>query len=293
MKDQLQYFIKHSQMTQNQVAKALGKSTGTISQYLRGEYKGNTEEIDDAVRRLIARHNANVVDRKFNSDFVMTYAAKRCIGAIQTAHNEHEVSVIYGAAGLGKTQALKQYVRENPETVFIEVDPGYNAKVLLKALCKQLGQPEQGANHDLFERIINKLSADNLIIVDEAELLSTKCLEFLRRINDKTQCGLVLAGMPRLLINLKGKYGDLAQLYSRCGNWCNLENSLNKDDIAKLAKTGLNLNDDELIDVLFETSQGNARRLNKIMRGAIRIAEINGCDIDERVIKTYAKTLIN
>ena len=161
----------------------------------------------------------------------------------------------------------------------------------MKNLCHQLGLNEVGANHELFTRITEKLGEGRLIIVDEAELLSTKSLEYIRRIHDLTGCGVVLAGMPRLLVNLKGKYGELAQLYSRVGLACDLGNQLSEDDIHKLAENGLGT--DEFNQILFKASHGNARRLTKLMRGVIRVAEMHGKQIDEKLINSYAGMLIN
>lgn len=291
MKEQLQRYMQEQGLTQGQIAKAIGKSITTVSQYLKGSYNGRTDEIDDAVARLLQREKDKVVERRFNSEFVSTYAAERCLDTIGIAHAESDIAVITGAAGLGKTQALKRYVAFNPETIFIEIEPSCSPKILLKNLCQQLGLNENGLNHELFTRITEKLGKNRLIIVDEAELLSTKSLEYLRRIHDLTQCGIVLAGMPRLIVNLKGKYGELAQLYSRVTLHCNLENALIKEDIALLAKQGLGT--DEFNDLLYKVSKGNARRLNKLMRGAIRIAEMNKIPLSEAVINRYAEMLIN
>lgn len=291
MKEKLQQYMQQNEMTQTQVAKAIGKSTAVINQYLKGTYKGKTEEIDEAVARLIGRHKDKIVERKFKSDFVATLAAERCLDAIHIAHVEGDIAVIIGAAGLGKTQALKQYVKLNPETIFVEVEPSCSTKVLLRHLCSQLGLNETGQNHELFDRVISKLSEERLIIVDEAELLSTKSLEHIRRIHDLTGCGVVLAGMPRLLMNLKGKYGELAQLYSRVGIACDLGNSLIAEDISLLAEKGLGTG--EFNDLLYNVSKGNARRLNKLMRGVIRVAEMHGRPISAELINRYADMLIN
>ncbi|MFZ7175263.1 AAA family ATPase [[Pasteurella] aerogenes] len=291
MKEKLQQYMQQNEMTQTQVAKAIGKSTAVINQYLKGTYKGKTEEIDEAVARLIGRHKDKIVERKLNSDFVATLAAERCLDAIHIAHVEGDIAVIIGAAGLGKTQALKQYVKLNPETIFVEVEPSCSTKVLLRHLCSQLGLNETGQNHELFDRVISKLSEERLIIVDEAELLSTKSLEYIRRIHDLTGCGVVLAGMPRLLMNLKGKYGELAQLYSRVGIACDLGNSLIAEDISLLAEKGLGTG--EFNDLLYNVSKGNARRLNKLMRGVIRVAEMHGRPISAELINRYADMLIN
>lgn len=295
MKEQLIHYMQQTGMTQTQVAKALGKSNAVISQYLKGEYKGRVDEIDQAVERLISRQKDKVIDRKFDNKFVPTFVAKQCLDVLHIAHVEGEINVITGEAGLGKTQALKQYKNENPEVILIEVEPSCSPKVLLKTLCQQLNVNDTGANHDLFSRITDKLGNNKgfsrLIIVDEAELLSTKSLEYLRRIHDLTGCGLVLAGMPRLIVNLKGKYGELAQLYSRVALACDLGNSLPDEDVCLLAENGLGTS--AFNQKLIQASKGNARRLNKLMRGVIRIAEINHREIDDELIDAYAKMLIH
>lgn len=58
-----------------------------------------------------------------------------------------------------------------------------------------------------------------LLMVDEAELLLYRALEVLRRLHDKAGIGIVLAGMPRLLINLKGRRGEFAQLLPAVWRW--------------------------------------------------------------------------
>jgi DNA transposition AAA+ family ATPase len=70
----------------------------------------------------------------------------------------------------------------------------------------------------MFLDIIDKLkSSGRLNIIDEAEPLPYKSLELLRRIYDKAQVGILLVGMPRLIMNLKGEKRQYAQLYSRVG----------------------------------------------------------------------------
>lgn len=291
MKEQLLHYMEQTGATQTQVAKALGKSVAVINQYLKGTYQGRTDEVDDAVKRLLERHKDKVIERKFNSKFVMTYAAQCCQDVARFAHTDGDINVITGAAGLGKTQALKDYVKHNPDVVMIEVEPSYSPKVLLKTICQKIGVNDTGLNHELFERIKGKLCQGRLLIVDEAELLSTKSLEYLRRINDLTQCGVVLAGMPRLIVNLKGKYGELAQLYSRVSLAIDLGNSLNEEDIAKLAESGIGTA--QFNDLLYKASKGNARRLNKLMRGVIRLSEMHQRPIDETLINSYADMLIH
>ncbi|STO64787.1 helix-turn-helix domain-containing protein [Haemophilus parahaemolyticus] len=187
---------------------------------------------------------------------------------------------------------MKQYAKENSSAVLIEVDPSCTPKVLLKKISDAVGANSRGINNELLDGIVQKLANSNrLLLIDEAELLSTRSLEFIRRIHDLTGVGVVLAGMPRLLVNLKGKNNELAQLYSRVAFALDLGNALCENDLGLLATRAMGT--DEFNDQLIPASHGNARRLSKLMRGVVRTAQINGREIDAALINHFAKMLIN
>lgn len=277
---------------QKQVAQLLGVSVATVSLYLKGEYNGNVAEMDRKVSELIERDKAKVVEAKYNTAFVPTLAARRGMEVMAFAHVEGEINVIYGSAGLGKTQMLKEYERQNSSAVLIEVDPSCTPKVLLRKIAEAVGANARGVNNELLDSIVSKLKgSERLLMIDEAELLSTRSLEFIRRIHDLTGVGVVLAGMPRLLINLKGKNNELAQLYSRVGFACDLGNALSEEDLGLLAESALGTS--EFNAPLIKASNGNARRLSKLMRGVVRSSEINQTPISKELVEQYSKMLIN
>lgn len=277
---------------QKQVAQLLGVSVATVSLYLKGEYNGNVSDIDRKVEELIERDKAKVVEAKYNAAFVPTLAARRGMEVMAFAHVEGEINVIYGSAGLGKTQMLKEYARRNSSAVLIEVDPSCTPKVLLRKLAEAVGANARGVNNELLDSIVSKLKgSERLLMIDEAELLSTRSLEFIRRIHDLTGVGVVLAGMPRLLINLKGKNNELAQLYSRVGFACDLGNALSEEDLGLLAESALGTS--EFNASLIKASNGNARRLSKLMRGVVRSSEINQTPISKELVEQYSKMLIS
>lgn len=277
---------------QKQVAQLLGVSIAVVSLYLKGEYNGNVAEIDRKVDELIERDKAKVVEAKYNDEFVPTLAARKGMDIMRFAHVEGEINVIFGAAGLGKTQMLKQYAKENSSAVLIETDPSCNPKVLLRKVAEAVGANARGNNNDVLDGIVSKLKgSERLLMIDEAELLSTRSLEFVRRIHDLTGIGVVLAGMPRLIVNLKGKNNELAQLYSRVAFACDLGNALPDDDLALLAESALGT--DEFNALLLKACRGNARRLSKLMRGVVRSSEINEVPITAEMVEQYAKMLIS
>lgn len=293
MKNQeLKALMERKGYQQKQVAQLLGVSIAVVSLYLKGDYNGNVAEIDRKVDELIERDKAKVVEAKYNAEFVPTLAARKGMDIMRFAHAEGEINVIFGAAGLGKTQMLKQYARENSSAVLIETDPSCNPKVLLRKIAEAVGANARGVNNELLEGIVAKLKgSERLLMIDEAELLSTRSLEFIRRIHDLAGVGIILAGMPRLLVNLKGKNNELAQLYSRVGFACDLGNALSDEDLALLATSALGTN--EFNASLIKACKGNARRLSKLIRGVVRSSEINEVPITAEMVEQYAKMLIS
>lgn len=293
MKNQeLRALMDSKNYQQKQVAQLLGVSVATVSLYLKGEYNGNVAEMDRKVIELIEREKAKVVEAKYNAAFVPTHTAKRGMDVMRFAHIEGEINVIFGAAGLGKTQMLKEYERQNSSAVLIEVDPSCTPKVLLRKIAEAVGATARGVNNELLESIVTKLKgSERLLMIDEAELLSTRSLEFIRRIHDLTDVGVVLAGMPRLLVNLKGKNNELAQLHSRVGFALDLGNALSEEDLGLLVEGALGTS--EFNAPLIKASNGNARRLSKLMRGVVRSSEINQTPISKELVEQYSKMLIS
>lgn len=147
-------------------------------------------------------------------------------------------------------------------------------------------------NHDNITAIVEKLkNSERLIIIDEAELLSYKCLEVIRRIHDMAGVGVVLAGMPRLRANLRGKRGEYKQLYSRVGFACDIKDRLPDEDVVMLVSAVFG--NDEYADELVKASGGNARRLNKILRGVNRLVKINNKPVSAKMIELTVGMLID
>ena len=281
--------------SQTQVAKAIGKSTAVINQYLQGKYAGDVPAIDALARSFINREVEKEKSQKITARFVPTVTSRKGMDVIRYAHLDGDLNVIYGAAGLGKTMILREYAAQHRDALLIEADPGYTARVVLEELCGLLGISKRGNMHELSEACIAALrDSGRLLMVDEAEHLPYRALETLRRIHDKSGIGLVLAGMPRLIINLKGKRGEYQQLYSRVGFALCIGDSLPQSDITDIAVSMLpGAGSQEVSEALFKASHGNARRLFKLVRGVSRHSEISGNAVSAGAVRKFAEMLIN
>ncbi|EKA5978262.1 AAA family ATPase, partial [Salmonella enterica] len=185
--------------------------------------------------------------------------------------------------------------RRDSNVIFIEADPGFTARTLLEELCGRLRLSKNGNIHTLIEGCVEKLKdSERLLVIDEAELLPYRALEVIRRLHDKAGIGVVLAGMPRLITNLKGKRGEYAQLYSRVALALDLGNALARQDFDQIAVDLMpEAEDRKISDALFEQSKGNARRLFKMARGVYRMCDISKKDVTVTAIEKFSEMLIH
>jgi len=224
----------------NHIAKSLVISPAALSQWLNDKYKGDVEKINESVKAYLIRQAEIVKIAKKEIRFVDTSVSERVFEIARLCHLDGEIGVVYGPAGVGKTAAVKEYVKRNPGTILIEADLGYTSRYLFRDITKALGVADgyhsQISLNIMFEDTIEAMrGTDRMIIIDEAEMLPYKALEMIRRINDKAGVGILLAGMPRLINNIRGKKGEYAQLYSRIGYAIKLE-TLQPEDTFELVK---------------------------------------------------------
>ncbi|EDQ5929968.1 AAA family ATPase [Salmonella enterica] len=281
--------------SQGQVARAIGRSVTAMNLYVQGKYNGDIadmeERIGNFIRRVREKQNALRIDERF----VPTATASSGLEVLSYAHQECEICVLYGAAGLGKTMIIKEYARRDDTVILIEADPGYTARTLLEELCGRLRLSKNGNIHTLIDLCVEKLKGSGrLLVIDEAELLPYRALEVVRRLHDKAGIGVVMAGMPRLIVNLKGKRGEFAQLYSRVALALDLGNALARQDFDQIAVDLMPEAENQKIrDALYNQSKGNARRLFKMARGVYRMCDISKKDVSVTAIEKFSEMLIH
>jgi len=287
--ENLKELLKKKKYTVAYAAKAINVSNATLHLWMNSNYNGNVKKIDDAVANFLEIEKLR--EGRIKVDFVKTTIVDDVFDIAKTCHVENEIGVCCGDAGIGKTYAVKKYAIDNTDVILVEADLGYTPKVLFSEIHKKLGFDGCGTIHGMFLDIINKLkSSGRLIIIDEAEHLPYKSLELLRRIYDKAQVGILLVGMPRLIMNLKGEKRQYAQLFSRVGISIRL-NSLVEEDKKSIISSILP-NYKSIYTTLSEYCSGNTRVLTKLLVRAIRIAEINNMEVNEDVLQASISQII-
>jgi len=285
--EQIKQFLYVAEWTARRLARAAGISGAALSQFLSGQYKGDNLSIKVRVFSVIEREKEKLSLKTINHDFVETTVSKRFFDIANVCRLQCEMGVVFADAGIGKTEAAREFSAKRPDVILIEADPGYTASVFFRELIDKLGT---GGNkrdlHTIFEDCVARLrKSGRLIIVDEAEQLPYKALEMLRRLYDKAGIGILMSGMPKLLANLRGYRGEYAQIFSRVGIASRLV-PLTDHDIKNIVQTQLNSpKEPDLWRVFKKETNGNTRRLFKLLRRAIYLADINdGIDITTEVV---------
>lgn len=278
----LRSYMDEMGKSQSALARALGVSKATLNLYLQNKYVGDVNALNDKVRAFLALAKKRVDTAKLHIEFVETNTAKQMLSFLGMTHVLGQLGIMYGDAGMGKTTCLKAYQRANSACVLIEPDTTFTAKVLLQELCRVLRLPEKGNMHDLMARVVDCLKdSERLIMVDEAELLPLRALETLRRVHDKAGCAVVLAGMPKLLLNLKGPHAAFKQLFGRVSMHLNLGDRVALDDLKQIACEILGIHDERVLESLANKANGSVRKMQKLMENVYYLMRVNGIGLDE------------
>jgi len=291
LREALKGLMESYALSLSQVGRSIGVAPSTVSMWLSGKYRGDNQRLAEAVESYLKVFRERQSVQKRRVKFVPTSVSGKMFEVARLCHLECEIGLAYGEAGIGKTMALKEYARLNPDVILIEADLGFTAKALFEELLDALGLQPRGHLHGMFKEVVEALKdSGRLLIVDEAEHLPRRALELLRRLYDKAGVGILLVGLPALRNNIKGRRRDFAQLYSRVGIAARLE-GITPEDASSLVNEVLP-GTNGLAREFYRESRGNARALAKLANQTRRVMRLNGAELTADLIKETAKLLI-
>ncbi len=284
MVDILRDFMKKTGLKQSAICRSIGISTGQMSQYLGGYYKGRVEDLEEKIKNFIEAYEKRDIKVKKEFVAVKTKNLKTAHFIIEEAIIANEMAVIFGEAGSGKTITVKEYEKKDPTTVLIQAIPGMQFKSVLNIIAKKISvNVGTKTPEELIMSIADEFKRrEAVLIIDEAENLTTKTLEAIRRVWDFSAVPTILVGTPALLNNLKGRNGELLQLYSRISGKYEFT-SLTQDDWEALFG-------DFAEDIKAITT--HLRRAVNVYNKAIRFAEMKNEELNEGHIKTASNMII-
>ncbi len=294
----LRDLVQNQGIKVSDLARELGYSHSTVSQYInKPEY--SSKELEERAAGFLNKWNskrdqAESSETKKQLSFVLTSDAMAVMGLCDRCAANKELGVIVAHAGIGKTTAMREYCKKNPEAVYLRADVSMSAKEVLIELGEKIGVIlTYGSLRSMQRKIVARLrERPRLIIIDEADQLisyTVKKMEILRTLYDEAHIGLVLAGMPRLKgFLLKGPTlkDNLAQFYSRVGFMLELE-GLKHAEVLQIIE-GLNISDaakEELILRATNPAFGGFRRFSKALSRAVNLADQRNGQITRDIVR--------
>lgn len=207
--------------SQNKAGERTGISSATISAIKSGNYKGNvTNQLNRLIDYFETKEEA--ADTYTQNGYVKTSVSNSVYNILKNCHLKGGLAISCGDAGIGKTQAAKEYAKDHPNNcIYISVNPCIkSAKAVMKLIGNNLNVSANSLD-EMWLSIASKLNDGMVIIIDEAQHLGIKTIETLRSFTDyfdsKNQTlGICFIGNQETVTRLGGKQkAEFAQIRNR------------------------------------------------------------------------------
>jgi DNA transposition AAA+ family ATPase len=220
----------------------LSAQTGINSAYLS---KIENEKFDEISNEVLTKARS-AISLLTVSDVFETRDLISIFGQCERTRKHKLMTGLIADTGMGKTTALRAYsVRKN--VFFVTVDKTMNAKSLFVSILKTMGISFDGNIYDVMVKIADELNRieSPLLIIDEAGKMNHSTMLYLHDLREytKTNCGILLSGMPYFKKNLekfseKQKEG-CAEFLRRINVWHELKGLSRKEIDVICSETGI------------------------------------------------------
>ncbi len=280
-----------------QIAKEISVSPATLSQILNGSYKADPSKMIDKLENWLRMRDQRNATPSVNPGFVMTQTAKQITDDLTYAQVTESIVVIFGASGVGKSETLREYKRNNNNVWMITASPSRSSLTeCLYELAMELGMDDAPRRKGPLSRVIRNrfMGSEGLVVIDEADHLDYPTLEELRILQEETGIGMVLVGNNKVYTQLTGgrRNEDFARLFSRIAK----KRGIHKTKLAdvRAIADAWNVNGEAERSLMVQISErpGGLRLLSKTLKLAAMFAK--GQSINEQVLrKAFAELETN
>lgn len=219
-------WIKDNNSSIAAVSKGVGYSRPAISRYLAGKYDSDPKELEQRLTAFLEQVTGKTVELEGGAEpvvrtgttptFFESKDARAVLGVCQSCQEFIGLGIVVARSGYGKTYSLRQYAKL-PRVAYIECDDTMSSRDLVEAIERSLGLP---TGYGTIWKRVNGIrdffntNKGYLLVVDEADKLvsrnTQKKMEILRAIYDQSDVGLVIAGEPKLEMQIKTYLGRMA-----------------------------------------------------------------------------------
>lgn len=290
---ELAEFMEQSGKTQAQIARETSLSTATVSQFLSGTYNGDNEKTAAALIKYLRVAQEQLKQTTAETFYRNLRNTVISMGAADYAHKKCEIVLLSGAAGAGKTTALKHYVEETTGVIFITANSCMtSASAILGAITEKMGRTPKSKKQLLMKELVNALQGSKrLIIIDEADHLTFSALQALRNLNDEAGVGILLAGNDRIYNQMVCgvKSSEFDQLRTRIFARPKVCNEYTIDEIKGI----FGVEDLDSVKLLLEVAQSQSlRTARKMYNAAVELARMKKQPLRATHLNTIRKQFL-
>ncbi|MDA0126482.1 AAA family ATPase [Vibrio sp. MarTm2] len=281
----------------SQIAKEISVSPATLSQILNGSYKADPAKMIQKLERWLNYREEKNAKPSVNPGFVMTQTAQLITNDLTYAQVTESIVVIFGASGVGKSETLREYQKNNNNVWMITASPSRSSLTeCLYELALELGLDDAPRRKGMLARVIRNrlIGSEGLVIIDEADHLDYPTLEELRILQEETGIGMVLVGNNKVYTQLTGgrRNEDFARLFSRIAKKRGIHKTKQADVRAIADAWNVNGATERSLMQQISERPGGLRILSKTLKLATMFA--NGQSISEQVLrKAFAELETN
>lgn len=270
---------------------------------------------------------ATIADGQRTGTFIVTKEHRRFTEFADAVRKHRYIGLCHGPAGVGKTLSARRYARwdiaerllvtwgareasdvevyaalSRSRSVFYTPTVGGTLRELRHELPQLLSRVdiciEQHLRPEGNPVTHHRAHFVELVIIDEAERLSTTALEYMRDLFDRHGVGLILIGMP----GIEKRLSRYPQLYRRIG-FAHQYRPLQDEELSfvltrRWHQLGLGLDDADFTDTqavaaIVRITGGNFRLVHRLFVQIERILRINGLSaITDDVVEAARSTLV-
>lgn len=275
-------------ITSAQMAKEISVSPAALSQVIAGKYAADPSAIIEKLENWLRLSDEKKATPNINPGFVMTETAQLITRDLTYAQVTESIVVIYGASGVGKSEALREYKRKNNNVWMVTASPSRSSLTeCMYEIAMELGLDDAPRRKGPLSRVVrNRLNrSEGLVIIDEADHLDYPTLEELRILQEETGIGMVFVGNNKVYTQLTGgrRNEDFARLFSRIAKKRGLHKT-RLADVRTIAQAWQIYSEKEMnLMVQISERPGGLRLLTKTLKLAAMFANNN--PITEKVLR--------
>lgn len=269
--------LAERELSRAALARLLGIPKPQLEGWLDGDSEADGALIEHIVEWLDGAAGSDAIEGELltGPQFCKLPTAERILNAFAYCHQYGDLGCVYGAAGVGKSRAIREYETKLKNVYVMCACPEIaGVHPMLEELSRAVGLRDCAGGSRTISRAIQshlRTAKKPFLIIDEAQHLNLTALESLRSIHDSTEVGLMLVGNHLIYERLTGgtRVAHFAQLFSRMGMQVHVRRPV-RQDVATLLE-GWKLSDAKSCEYLMQIAKrpGALRGVTKVLRLAI------------------------